>query len=184
MDGNLKILIDECLSPELTEIVKKEFGCYSVHVPWLGTPPRGQNAWKDPDIVQKILSDDYILVTNNRRDFVVKYFPTSGAEVHPGLIIIIEKSILEVEIALFRSVMAYVEAMGDTVNKLVEIDLAGNIREAEWPNFEMADPWQDPFKKKLGRQFRLLRSPVLASIFIVASNTMDDHLGNHGWPMG
>ena len=129
-------------------MVKTEFGCYSIHVPWLGTPPRGSKSWKDPDIVRKVLADDYVLVTNNRRDFVVKYYPTSGAEIHPGLIIIIEKSTLDVEIALFRAVMAHVEAMGDTVNKLVEINANGTINVAEWPNFELVDPWQDPFKRK------------------------------------
>jgi predicted nuclease of predicted toxin-antitoxin system len=148
MDGNTKILIDECLSPELVKIAETEFGCFSTFVPWLGTPPRGKVAWEDPDIVKKALSDDYVLVTNNRRDFVVKYYPASGASVHSGLIVIIEKTNLDAEFTLFRAVMDYIKTMGDTINKLVEIDVSGNISVAEWPNFDLAEPWQDPFKKK------------------------------------
>ena len=148
MDGNLKFLIDECLSPDLTEIIKNEYGCQAIHVPWLGTPPRGHKAWKDPDIVERVISDDYILVTNNRRDFVAKYYPSSGMDIQPGLIIIIEKSNLEKEKHLFRIVMNHVESMDNTINKLVEIQANGNIRVADWPNFESDDPWRDPFKRQ------------------------------------
>jgi hypothetical protein len=50
MDRNTKFLIDECLSPQLAQIAKNEFGLYAVHVPWLGRPPYGHSSWKDPDI--------------------------------------------------------------------------------------------------------------------------------------
>ena len=146
IQGNLRLLIDECLSPELAEIAGTEFGCYAIHVPWLGAPPAAQRSWKDRDIVKRALSGDYVLVTNNRRDFVEEYFPASGAEVHPGLIIIIEKSTLNVEITLFRAVMTYVKTMESTVNTLVEIDASGKISVAEWPNLTTAEPWRDPFK--------------------------------------
>jgi hypothetical protein len=44
MDGTTKFLIDECLSPELAQIAKNEFGLYAVHVPWLGKPPHGHRS--------------------------------------------------------------------------------------------------------------------------------------------
>ena len=118
-DGNLRFLIDECLSHKLAEIVKTEFGCYAVHVPWLGKPPHGHSAWKDPDIVSKALGEDFVFVINYRRDFVVKYYPVGGAVVHSGLIIILEKSILDSEIALFRSVLNYIDSMNRIENTLI-----------------------------------------------------------------
>jgi len=60
MDGTTKFLIDECLSPELAQIAKNEFGLYAVHVPWLGKPPHGHRSWKDPDIVEKISNTDFV----------------------------------------------------------------------------------------------------------------------------
>ena len=146
MDGSTKFLIDECLSPELAQIAKNEFGLYAVHVPWLGTPPHGHGSWKDPDIVEKISATDFVLVTNNRRDFVGKYYRDGGLNVHNGLVIILQKSDLEGEARLFRLVMKFIMSMESTVNKLIEIDAAGQIRVADWPNHELATPWADPFK--------------------------------------
>lgn len=76
MDQGTKFLVDECLSPELTDIIRHEFGMLAVHVPWLGKPPQGTKSWQDPDIVDRIAEHDYVFVTNNRRDFVNKYYPS------------------------------------------------------------------------------------------------------------
>ena len=84
----LKILIDECLSPELALIARNEFQVQATHVPWLGKPPHGHASWKDPDIVERIAAEDFTLVTNNRRDFVGSYYRQGGLELHNGLIII------------------------------------------------------------------------------------------------
>ena len=70
MDLATRFLIDECLSPDLAEIVKREYGMQAIHVPWLGRPPRGKKSWQDPDVVDEVAINDFVLVTNNRRDFV------------------------------------------------------------------------------------------------------------------
>lgn len=147
MDANTRFLIDECLSPGLTQILKNEFGLYAIHVPWLGTPPRGHGSWKDQDIVARIASDDFVLVTNNRRDFVGKYYRSGGLDVHNGLVIILQKTDYAREAELFRLVMKFIASLVDTVNKLVEINANGEIRIANWPDHNLADPWVDPFRK-------------------------------------
>lgn len=147
MDATSKVLIDECLTPELVLIARQEFRLAATYVPWLGTPPRGTASWQDPDIVERIRTEDWMFVTNNRRDFVNKYYERADVELHSGLIVILEKIDRRTEHRLFRAVMDHIAGMSDTVNKLVEIDGLGNIRVAEWPDTNnVANPWADPFK--------------------------------------
>jgi predicted nuclease of predicted toxin-antitoxin system len=146
MDANDKLLIDECLTPELVRIAKEDFGLFATYVPWLGKPPRGQKSWKDPDIVDRVAEDDFVLVTNNRRDFVRRYYRERGLDLHNGLVVIIQKVDLRTEMTLFRAVLEHVLSMEDTVNKLVEIDANGAIRVASWPDPGLKNPWTDPFK--------------------------------------
>jgi len=148
MDGNTKFLIDECLSPQLAEIAKREFGVYAIHVPWLGSPPRGSKSWQDPDIVARLAVDPHVLVTNNRRDFVRRFYRAAGLNVHEGLVIILQRTDIVGQRDLFRNVMKHVIAMDSTINKLIEIDLAGNIEVAEWPDLDALEPWRDPFERK------------------------------------
>nr|WP_294503290.1 DUF5615 family PIN-like protein [uncultured Rhodopila sp.] len=145
MDGNARFLIDECLSPSLTDIAKGEFGMYATYVPWLGTPPRGEPSWKDPDIVDRIAEADFVFVTNNRRDFVGKYYPRR-LEIHNGLIIILQRANLDQEKAMFRAAMNFIASMTDTVNKLVEVNSNLDVSVADWPNSGNPNPWSDPFK--------------------------------------
>jgi len=148
MDSNTRFLIDECLSPKLVDIANGEFHFFATTVRWWGKPPYGHKSWKDPDIVEKLAAEPFVLVTNNRRDFVGKYYKSGGLDVHDGLVIILEKTDLSAEIELFRTVMRHIITMKNTVNKLIEIDKSGAIQVAEWPNPELADPWQDPFKAR------------------------------------
>jgi hypothetical protein len=87
-----------------------------------------------------------VLVTNNRRDFVGKYYREAGVDVHNGLVIILRKSDLDGEMRLFRLVMKHIVALESTVNKLVEIDADGVVRVAEWPDHSLDQPFGDPFK--------------------------------------
>jgi predicted nuclease of predicted toxin-antitoxin system len=145
MDGNAKFLIDECLSPELTDIARDEYGIYATYVPWLGKPPRGQVSWKDPDIVDSIAETDFVFVTNNRRDFVGKYYPRR-LEIHNGLIIILQRANLDQEKAMFRAAMDFIAGMTDTVNKLIEVDSSLAVSAADWPASGNPNPWRDPFR--------------------------------------
>jgi hypothetical protein len=43
--------------------------------------------------------------------------------------------------------MKHIIAMDSTVNNLIEIDNAGNIVVAEWPDLDTSEPWRDPFRR-------------------------------------
>lgn len=144
IDRNAKFLIDECLSPELTDIAKAEYGVFATYVPWIGKPPRNQPSWKDPDIVDRIAETDFVFVTNNRRDFVGKYY-RRRLEIHNGLVIILQRANLDQEKAMFRAAMDFIVGLGDTINKLIEVDANLNVSVADWPNPEKPDSWGDPF---------------------------------------
>jgi predicted nuclease of predicted toxin-antitoxin system len=146
-DGNAQFLIDECLSPELTEIAKDKYGVYATYVLWMGTPPRDLGSWKDPDIVDRIAETDFVFVTNNRRDFVATYYPRR-LEIHNGPIIILQRVNLAQEKAMFRAATDFIARMSDTVNKLVEVDSSLTVSIADWPATGYPDPWSDPFKPR------------------------------------
>ena len=60
----MKFLIDECLSPSLAAIARKQGFPESTHVIWLGL--RSRQDWA---LVRRAIDDRYALVTNNRADF-------------------------------------------------------------------------------------------------------------------
>jgi hypothetical protein len=113
----------------------------------MGQPPRNENSWLDPDIVDKISAMDFVFVTNNRRDFVRRYYPRQ-LEIHNGLVIILRKSDLAHEKAMFRAAMNCIAGMTDTVNKLIEVDANLTVSVVDWPDSDRPDPWTDPFKHK------------------------------------
>ena len=141
MHANSRFLIYECLSPSLAEITKEDYGYAAMHVTWLGKPPRNQKSWKDPDIVDKVIDQNYILVTNNRKDFVGRYYRERSAEIHSGLVIILEKTDFEGEKRAFRAAMKLIVTLDDTVNKLIEVDGQGRVTVSDWPDFEAPSPW-------------------------------------------
>ena len=74
----MKLLIDECLSPELATDARTNGFFESVHVTWLGLGSKAD--WL---IVQRAVEDGYVLVTNNTTDFK----RLVGREaIHPGLV--------------------------------------------------------------------------------------------------
>jgi len=75
-----KFLIDECLSVGLVAVAKAR-GHHADHVAHLG-----KSGWQDWNLVPFALANDYVLVTNNRADFLTRY---AKLDVHNGLIIII-----------------------------------------------------------------------------------------------
>ena len=146
MDKSIKFLIDECLSSDLVGILKDEYGFLdSTHVTWIGKPPPGYKSWKDHSLVEEISSRDVVFVTNNRRDFVEKYYP-SAINIHNGLVIILDIIDIDHEINIFRIVMNRIIQLDDIVNKLVEVDRMGQIKIVDWPNHDSPKPWADPFK--------------------------------------
>lgn len=68
----MKLLIDECLSPELAKLARSHGHSESSHVVWLK-----KSGWKDWQLKSVILEGDWTFVTNDAIDF-------RGPESKPG----------------------------------------------------------------------------------------------------
>jgi hypothetical protein len=149
MEPSTRFMVDECLSAELVRILRDEYVfCLASHVTWIGKPPPGQKAWKDHSLVDRTAAEDCVFVTNNRRDFVARYYPPRLG-IHAGLIIILEVDNLDHEIDLFRLAMQRILMLEDTVNKLIEVRRDGDVTVTDWPDHAATDPCADPATKGL-----------------------------------
>ncbi len=118
----MRFFIDECLSPSLARLLNESGEHEAVHP--LNVGMRGK---PDHIIVQRCLSEDRVIVTENARDFRALL---AGAELHPGLIIL-PSTARERTWRLLRKVVDFLNARGDPmkimVNHVVEIDLQESI---------------------------------------------------------
>lgn len=115
-------MIDECLSPTLTEIGLDE-GFECTHVTW-----RGRRGAKDWQHVQDAVNGDWVLVTNDTTDFVTL---VGREEIHPGLVCLKfaegNHNSRESQRRLFRHALEHL-ADRDPVNEVLEITLDAEDR--------------------------------------------------------
>ena len=122
----MKLLIDECLSPELAKIaIDKEHGETS-HIVWLGL-----GGYKDWELTPIILDGDWIFVTKNSVDFRgPRDKPGTKGQyadvaIHAGLICLNGPPgmDLDMQIELFEQALLELDADPDLVNQVLEITL-------------------------------------------------------------
>jgi predicted nuclease of predicted toxin-antitoxin system len=119
-----RFLIDECLTFGLVAVAM-ERGFQADYVSHLG-----KRGWSDWNLVSYALDNDYVLVTNNRRDFLKEY---AKVDLHNGLIIIVPDTKRPHQQLLFGRVLDAVSNRNDDlVNKLVEVLLDGSVRVRDW----------------------------------------------------
>jgi predicted nuclease of predicted toxin-antitoxin system len=111
----VRFLIDECLTVELAREAERA-GYEAHHVAHLG-----KASWKDWTIRDYAVTRDFILVTNNASDFRRLY---AASDVHSGLVILVPNVGQETQVLLFREAMKRFAQCGDTVNKVLEVDVA------------------------------------------------------------
>lgn len=129
---NDPFLIDECLSLELAALALSR-GHYAVHVSRKGLAGKSDEA-----LMPIILRGNFVLVTNNRTDFLKLY---AHEPVHPGLVIIIPgNQPLEKQVDLFSFGLNVIESQPDLINKLVEIDIHGAVTITDWPPEQADEP--------------------------------------------
>jgi predicted nuclease of predicted toxin-antitoxin system len=117
--------IDECLTLDLVAEAHSR-GHHATHVTF-----RSLNGTADESLAPILLEENFVLVTNNGKDFLKIY---SSQEVHPGLIIIIPKDINAVEqVKLFDLVLDVIEPMDTLINKVITINESGDIKLADMP---------------------------------------------------
>jgi hypothetical protein len=85
---------------------------------------------KDYQLRDLILSEELVLVTNNWRDLDVIL---GVSEIHPGLMIIKPNLPREKQKELFGALLAAAARLRDTINKVLEVDEAGNVKVYELP---------------------------------------------------
>jgi predicted nuclease of predicted toxin-antitoxin system len=112
----MKFLIDECLHTSLVTLAH-EAGHLCEHVNFVGLGGR-----KDWQLMSKIRSEGYTLVTNNRTDFVALY---SKEELHAGLVIILPNVTPSLQRELFRAALLHIGER-DLTKVILGVDLAGS----------------------------------------------------------
>ncbi len=119
-----RFLIDECLSVGLVAVAK-ERGFQADYVSYIG-----KSGWSDWNLASYALENDYVFVTNNRRDFLKEY---AKIDLHNGLIIIVPDTKRAEQQRLFAKVLDVVSKRNDDlVNKLIEVLLDGSIHIKDW----------------------------------------------------
>jgi predicted nuclease of predicted toxin-antitoxin system len=127
----LKFLFDECTALPLVQLAhEKGFEAYHV-------AHRGLAGQEDHELLPVLLENDFVLVTNNGRDFE----SLLGGEdaVHPGLVILMTQVRPSVQVTLFRAVLDHLRARADLVNRVVEVDLDEATKALLTPNEALSE---------------------------------------------
>jgi predicted nuclease of predicted toxin-antitoxin system len=117
------ILIDECLSPRLVAVAQAR-GLVAVHVAWLNL--EGTDDWH---VASLAAERNYVVVTNNRRDFLRLY---AQLEVHNGLIIVVPAVLRREQRRLFGIALDAAEQQDSLVNLLIEVHADGTVDVSDW----------------------------------------------------
>ena len=73
-------------------------------------------------------------MTNNASDFRRLY---GFLDLHPGLVIVVPNVVQERQILLFRAAMRRLAECGDTVNKVLEVDIKGADKRSTSTSFPL-----------------------------------------------
>ncbi len=123
----MRFLIDECLlHTSLTDVANK--GGHEAH----HVTRRGWSGFKDHQLRELIVREEFVFVTNNARDFRKLM---GQLELHAGLIVIIPNVTPSMQRELFERTLSEVSLLPDLVNKVIEVDL-DEIRAYELPTMK------------------------------------------------
>lgn len=119
-----KLLIDECLSAELALMARERGHHLASHVVWIG-----KAGWKDWELKQLLLDEDWVLVSRNARDFRgPREAPGSagqfaGVSLHAGLICIEARSGMDLALQreLFAQALEELDQDSDLTNQVIEV---------------------------------------------------------------
>ena len=122
----MKFLIDECLSPKLTELAHQRGHGESSHVVWLG-----RSGAKDWDLLPLIVDGDWTFVTRNSVDFrgaasrPGEKGQYARVDLHAGLVCLNgpEGMTRALQLELFEQALLELDADPDLVNQVLEVTL-------------------------------------------------------------
>ena len=122
----MRFLIDECLHTSLTDVAN-EAGHEAHHV-----IRRGWSGFKDYQLREVILAEEFVFVTNNARDFRKLMGET---ELHAGLVVIVPNVAPALQRQMFDRAIGEASRLRDLINRVVEIDIDG-VHVFELPKLE------------------------------------------------
>jgi hypothetical protein len=135
-----KLLIDECLSSELALMARERGHHEASHVVWIG-----KRGWKDWELKEVLLSEDWVLVTWNCADFRgPKQNPGSkgqytDVQLHAGLICL--EVPLGMDLAtqrqLFALVLDELNESPDLTTQVIEVSLSEDGEAADQIRYEL-----------------------------------------------
>jgi len=135
-----KLLIDECLSGELAHMARQQGHPEATHIRWIG-----KAGWKDWELKQILLDQDWVLVTWNCKDFRgPKHAPgtrglLSNVSLHAGLICLNATSGMDLELQkrLFAAVLQELSENPDLTNQVLEVSIGDGPDQFELIRYEM-----------------------------------------------
>jgi Domain of unknown function (DUF5615) len=138
----MKLLVDECLSEELTKLAQRRGHGEASHIVWIG-----KRGWKDWQLKNIIIDGDWIFVTRNSIDFRgPRDAPGSrgqyaGVEIHAGLICLNGPSGMDLDLQLdmFEEALEELDRDDNLVNQVLEISLSDSSDEFEVVRYRMPD---------------------------------------------
>jgi predicted nuclease of predicted toxin-antitoxin system len=130
----MKLLIDECLSEELTKLAQRRGHAEASHIAWIG-----KRGWKDWKLKSIILANDWTFVTKNSIDFRgLSDAPGSKGQysdvtLHAGLICLNGPVGMDLDLQreLFATALDELDRDNDLVNQVLEITLTDLGEEIE-----------------------------------------------------
>lgn len=122
----IKLLIDECLSSELALMARQRGHHEASHVVWIG-----KSGWKDWDLKQVLLDEDWVLVTKNSDDFRgPREAPGTKGQyadvaLHAGLVCLNGPVGMDLALQreLFSEALDELDADDDLTNQILEVTL-------------------------------------------------------------
>lgn len=120
----MKLLVDECLSPELATFAQ-ESGLEAYHV-----AHRGWSGQSDARILEHMLEEELVLITNNRDDFLALI---GHAELHPGLIILVDNVRRSEQLMLLAIALHIASALPSMINRVIEVRADGTAETYDLP---------------------------------------------------
>ncbi len=122
----MKLLVDECLSEELTKLAQRRGHAEASHVAWIG-----KRGWKDWELKAVILDGDWTFVTRNSIDFRGPHHaPGSRGQyadvaLHAGLICLNGPVGMDLglQLELFETALDELDHDGDLMNQVLEVSL-------------------------------------------------------------
>jgi predicted nuclease of predicted toxin-antitoxin system len=113
----VRFLIDECLHESLVGVAHAA-GFEATHVNHLGLSGEPDRA-----LAERIIKDEFTLVTNNRVDFIRLF---DKMDLHAGLIVLVPNVIPALQRALLEAAIQYL-AGRHPINSVVEVTLHGKV---------------------------------------------------------